>query len=207
MKSMNSPIVSVPAITSRPPSRSTAAIPSGGEEEQSGEVVRLDGRLAHRLVRAPPRPGRGSACGRRPRVRTPAPSRSRPRPRRCLGQIALPRLHEPRDREEPVREEPREDGDRRHRKRREEREPRVHGGEDDPAPTIIIALCDALHDAPADEVAHRIDVVRGPRDHLAGRVPVEERARIAEVGVVEHSPQPRLDARSRPALLRSGARS
>ena len=64
MKSMNSPIVSVPAITSRPPRKSTAAIPSVGQEEQAGEEVRLDRRLRASSRGAPPRPGRGSACGR-----------------------------------------------------------------------------------------------------------------------------------------------
>ena len=36
MKSMNSPIVSWPAITSRPPKRSTAAIPSDGRKRRPG---------------------------------------------------------------------------------------------------------------------------------------------------------------------------
>ena len=36
MKSMNSPIVSSPAITSRPPKRSTAAIPSEGRKRRPG---------------------------------------------------------------------------------------------------------------------------------------------------------------------------
>jgi hypothetical protein len=36
MKSMNSPIVSSPAITSRPPKRRTAAIPSEGRKRSPG---------------------------------------------------------------------------------------------------------------------------------------------------------------------------
>ena len=52
---------------------------------------------------------------------------------------------------------------------------------------------DRLDDAPADEVAHGVDVVRRARDHLAGRVPVVEGARVGEVRVVEQLAQPRLD--------------
>ena len=52
----------------------------------------------------------------------------------------------------------------------------------------------ALHEAPADEVADRVEVVRRAREHLTGRVPVVERARIAEVRRVEQLAHPRLDA-------------
>ena len=57
-----------------------------------------------------------------------------------LGEVALARLDEPRDREELVREDEREDRDRRHRQRRVEREPRVHDVSTIAAPVIIIAL-------------------------------------------------------------------
>ena len=155
--------------------------------------MRLDGRLAHRLVAHRLGPAEEACTDVRlasERLHHLDPDHGLVR---RLGQMALLRLDEPRDREEPVREEPGEDGDRRHRERREEREPRVHGQEHDSRGDDHHRALHPLDDAPADEVAHRIDVVRGARDHLAGRVPVEERARIAEVGVVEHSAQPRLD--------------
>ena len=62
---------------------------------------------------------------------------------------------------------------------------------------------DRLHDAPADEVPDGVDVVRRAADHLTGRVAVVERAREAQVRVVELRAEPRLDrdadARSRVA--------
>jgi hypothetical protein len=92
-----------------------------------------------------------------------------------------------------VCEDERQDGDRRHRQRRVEREPRVHDRQHDPRARDHHRALHALDDAPADEIADRIDVVGRTRDHLARRVPVEESARICEVGVVEHPPQPCLD--------------
>ncbi len=117
--------------------------------------------------------------------------------------MALLALHLAGDREHAVREEVREDGDRRHHQGRGQRQLRVDGCEDDrSAPEHQDAL-DRLHDAPADEVPDGVDVVRRAADHLAGRVPVVERAREAQVRVVELRAQPCLDrdtdARSRVA--------
>ena len=112
---------------------------------------------------------------------------------RRLGEVPLPRLHEPRDREEPVGEDERQDRDRRHRERGIEREPGIDRGEHDRGAGDHHRALDALDDAPADEVADGVDVVRRARDHLAGRVPVEEGARVGEVGVVEHAAKPCLD--------------
>ena len=66
---------------------------------------------------------------------------------------------------------------------------------------------DALHHAPADEVADRVQVVGRARDHLPGRVPVVERAREVEVGrsTAARACGPRCGRR--PARWRSGARS
>ena len=193
MKSANSPIVSSPAITSRPPKRSTAAIPSDGRKRRPGRKYASTD--AARIVSC-----RTASARPRKRVRT-----SSSRPNACTisipttaSSVASARLPlractSSRDREEPVREDERQDRDRRHRKRRVEREPRVHGGEDDRRADDHHRALDALDDAPADEVAHGVDVVRRARDHLARRVPVEEGARIREVRVVEHPAQPRLD--------------
>ena len=163
------------------------------EEEQAGEVVRLDGRLAHRLVAhrlGPAEEARADVVLASERLHHLDPDDGLVG---RLGQMALLRLDEPRDREEPVREDPGEDGDRRHRERGEEREPRVHGEEHDSRGDDHHRALHPLDDAPADEVAHRVDVVRRARDHLSGRVPVEERTRVGEVGVVEHPAQARLD--------------
>ena len=209
MKSMNSPIVRLPAITSRPPKKRTAAIPSVGSEEETGQVVRLDRRLPHGLVPH----GLGPSEEARPHVLLAAERLHHLDPDdglvRRLGQVALLRLHEARDREEAVREEPRQHRDRRHRERGDQRQPRVDGDEHDRRAGDHHRALDALDDSPADEVAHGIDVVRGPGDHLAGRVPVEERARVAEVRVVEELAQARLDrdadARGREAAREVGA--
>ena len=74
-----------------------------------------------------------------------------------------------------------------------EREPCVHGDEDDRRADQHHHALDRLDDAPADEVADGVDVVRRPRDHLARRMPVVEGAREAKVGVVHHPAQPGLD--------------
>ena len=76
---------------------------------------------------------------------------------------------------------------------------------------IIITLEHDLHDAPADEVADRVEVVGRPREHLPGRVAVVERARIGQVRVVERGAQAVLDhdadARGDRAPRRVGERS
>ncbi len=110
-----------------------------------------------------------------------------------LGQVSLPRLDHARDREDPVREEVREDGDGWHRERREQRQPGVDRKQDDRCADQHHHALQRLHDAPADEVSHRVDVVRRPRDHLAGCMPVVEGAGKPKIGVVHHPAQPRLD--------------
>ena len=76
MKSMNSPIVSVPAITSRPPSRSTAAIPSVGRKSRPGR--KCASTVAWRIVS-----WRTASARPRKRVRT-----SASRPNACT--ISIP---------------------------------------------------------------------------------------------------------------------
>ena len=179
MKSMNSPIVSSPDDHVAAAEEEHGGDPERRQEEQAGEEVRLDRRRPHRLV-----PDRlGAAEEARPHVVLAAERLHHLDPDDRLvgglGEVALPRLHEPRDREEPVREDERQDRDRRHRQRRVEREPGVHDGEHDRRADDHHRALDALDDAPADEVADGVDVVRRARDHLAGRVPVEEGARIA----------------------------
>ena len=155
--------------------------------------MRLDARLPHRLVPDRLRPAE-EACAHV----VLAPERLHhldPDDRLVgrLGEVALLLLHEPGDGEEPVCEEERQDRDRRQRERGEEREPCVHVQQDDRRGDDHHRALDSLHDAPADEVADGVDVVRRPRDHLAGRVPVVERTRVGEVGVVQQPAQARLD--------------
>ena len=167
--------------------------PERRQEEESGEEVRLDRRRTHRLVADRLR----AAEEARPHVVLAAERLHHLDPDdrlvRRLGEVALPRLDEPRDREQPVREDERQDRDRRHRQRGVERQPRIDDREHDRRADDHHRALHALDDAPADEVADGVDVVRRARDHLAGRVPVEERARVGEVGVVEHPAQARLD--------------
>ena len=92
-----------------------------------------------------------------------------------------------------MREEVREDGDGRHRDGRIERQPRIDRDEHDACADEDHQALQRLDDSPADEVAHRIDVVRRARDHLARGVAVVERSRVADVGVVEHPAQSCLD--------------
>ena len=92
-----------------------------------------------------------------------------------------------------MREEVGEHGDRRHRNGGGQRELPVHGRQDDRRADQHQHALDRLHHAPADEVAHGVDVVGRPRDDLAGRVPVVEGARVAQVRVVQLRPQPGLD--------------
>ena len=94
MKSMNSPIVRVPAITSRPPKNRTAAIPSVGSDRQAGQEVRLDGRLPHRLVPhrlGPPEEARPHVVLAAERLHHLDPDDGLVR---GLGQMPLLRLHE-----------------------------------------------------------------------------------------------------------------
>ena len=178
--------------------RATAEEEHGGDperrqEEEAGEEVRLDGRRPHRLVSN----RLGAAEEPRSHVVLAAEGLHHLDPdHRFVGRLSempLLRLDEPRDREEPVGEEPGQDRDRRHRERGVEREPRVHEREHDRGTRDHHRALHPLDDAPADEVAHGVDVVRRARDHLAGRMPVEEGPRVGEIGVVEHPAQPRLD--------------
>ena len=111
-----------------------------------------------------------------------------------LGHVALALLHLARERRDPAREAQREHRDRRHRDRGVEREPRVDDHEHDPGGDDHHQALDPLDQAPADEVADGVEVVRRAREHLAGRVPVVERARVAQVRLVEQLAHPRLDA-------------
>ena len=61
------------------------------------------------------------------------------------------------------------------------REQRVDDQQDDRGADDHHRALAHLDDAPADEVAHRVEVVRRAREHLAGRVPVVEGARIGQV--------------------------
>ena len=110
-----------------------------------------------------------------------------------LGHVALALLHLARERRDAPREAEREHRDRRHRDGGVEREPRVDDHEHDPGADDHHHALHPLHEPPADEVADRVEVVRRAREHLAGRVPVVERARVAEVRVVEQLAHPRLD--------------
>ena len=124
-----------------------------------------------------------------------------------LRHVALPLLHLARERRDAAREAQREHGDRRHRDRRVEREPRVHEHEHDPADDDHHQALHPLDEAPADEVADGVEVVRRAREHLAGRVPVVERARDSADtrGRGARACAPRCGCRS--ARSRSGARS
>ncbi len=110
-----------------------------------------------------------------------------------LGDVALALLHLPRERRDAAREPQREHGDRRHRDGGVEREPRVDDHEHDRRGDDHHQALRPLHEPPADEVADGVEVVRRPREHLAGRMPVVERARVAQVRLVEQLAHPRLD--------------
>ena len=92
-----------------------------------------------------------------------------------------------------------------------ERQPRVHAEQHDRDADDHHHARDDLHDAPADEVADRVEVVGRAREHLPGRVAVVERARVGEVRVVERRAQAVLDhdadARGDGAPRRVGRRS
>ena len=110
-----------------------------------------------------------------------------------LRHVALALLHLARERRDAPCEAERERRDRRHRDRGVQREPRVDDHEHDAGADDHHHALHPLHEPPADEVADRVEVVRRAREHLAGRVPVEERARVAEVRAVEQLAHPRLD--------------
>ena len=112
---------------------------------------------------------------------------------RGLGHIAFPLLHLARQGRDAAGEAQREHRDRRHRDRGVEREPRVDDHEHDAGGDDHHQALDPLDQAPADEVADRIEVVRRTRQHLAGGVPVVERPREAEVRAVEELAHARLD--------------
>ena len=193
MNSVNWPIVSEPPMTSRPPTSSTAAMPSVGRKSRPGRkrastvawfIVSLTHGLgtvseavAH-IVFAPESLDHLDADDGLVRR---------------LGQVPLALLHLARDGEDAMREEPGQDRDRRHRQRRGERQLPVDESEDDRGADDHHRALDGLDDAPADEVAHGIDVVRRARDHLTRRVAIVEGARVAEVRVVEQAAKARLD--------------
>ena len=164
-----------------------------GEEDEPGEKATLDRRLPHRLVshrvRAVPEAVANVVLATE-RLHHLDPDDGLVR---RLGEMSLLALDLAGDREHSMREEVGENGDRRHGDGRRQREPRVHDREHDRGAHEHEHALDRLHDAPADEVAHRVDVVRRARDHLARRVAVVERPRIRQVGAVEHRAQPRLD--------------
>ena len=93
-----------------------------------------------------------------------------------------------------MREQPREPGDQRHREEADQRELPVHDEQHDRDADDHQHALDPLHHPPADEVADRIEVVGRTRDHLAGRVLVVERARVAEVRAVQQLAHARLGA-------------
>ncbi len=111
-----------------------------------------------------------------------------------LGHVALALLHLARDGRDAPREAQREHRDRRHRDRGVQREACVDDDEDDAGADDHHHALHPLHEPPADEVADRVEVVRRAREHLPGRVPVVERARIAQVRVVQELAHARLDA-------------
>ena len=98
-----------------------------------------------------------------------------------LRDVGLALLHHARDRRHQVREAPRQVGDGGHRDAGADREERVDDQEDDGGADDHHRALAHLDHAPADEVAHRVEVVRRARDDLAGRVPVVERARVGQV--------------------------
>ena len=110
-----------------------------------------------------------------------------------LGDVALPRLHPARDGRDEMSEAVGDEPDQRQRDARVERQPRIDERENDPGSDDHHHALHPLHEPPPDEVADRVEVVRGPREHLPGRMPVVERARVAEVRLVEELAHPRLD--------------
>ena len=111
-----------------------------------------------------------------------------------FGHVCLQLLDLTRDRDHLPTEGEREQADQRHRDERDRGELHVDEAEDDRDPEDHHQRLDSLSQAPADEVADRVQVVRRARNDLAGRVPVVERARVAEIRLVEQLAHPRLDA-------------
>ena len=115
-----------------------------------------------------------------------------------LGHVSLPRLHLARDRRDAMPEAVGDVPDRRQGDCRVERQPRVDEYEDDSGRDDHHHALHPLHEPPADEVPDWVEVVRRPRQHLTGRVPVVEGARVAEIRLVEELAHPRLDPHADP---------
>ena len=111
-----------------------------------------------------------------------------------LGDVGLQLLHLARDRHHLAAEREREQTDGGHRDERDRGELHVDEAEDDRDPEDHHQRLDPLGHPPADEVADGVEVVRRARDDLAGRMAVVERARVAEVRLVEELAHARLDA-------------
>ena len=198
LKRTNWPIVRSPLITSRPPKKTTAAIEIVGRKNSAGQVLRLDAGLADhdvahglRLVAEPP----AHVVLATERLHH---LDAHHRLVRGLGDVALARLHLPRDRHHQVGEPPGDERDQRRCHAGVQGQARVDRRQHDGAADDHHRALHALHDAPADEVADREQVVGRPRHDLAGRVPVEERARKPQVAREQHLAQLGLDPHADP---------
>ena len=164
------------------------------QEEQAGQERRLDARLPQHAVAH----GLGLVGEARLHVVLAAERLHHLDPDDrlvcSLGDVRLQLLHLARDRHHLAGEREREQERRRHRDQRDRRELHVDEEEDDRDPDDHHHRLDALRHAPADEVTDGIEVVRRARDDLPGRVPVVERARVAQVRLVEQLAHARLDA-------------
>ena len=117
---------------------------------------------------------------------------------RRLGEVSLALLDDARDRRHLVREAPGQVRDGGHRDACAHREQRVDREQDDRRADDHHRALAHLDDAPADEVAHGVEVVRRARDDLTGRVSVVERARIGQVGGEQPAAHLVLDADADP---------
>jgi len=191
-KRTNWPIVMLPSMTARPPKKTTAAI-ERGQVVEAGHVLRLDAGLAQRRGAHALGPVAEAAAD----VVLAAEGLHHLDPDHCfvgrLRHVSLPRLDLARDGRDATSEAVGDVPDRRQRHCRIERQLRIDEGEDDPGADDHHHALDPLHEPPADEVPDGIQVVRRPREHLAGRMPVVERARVAEICLVEELAHPRLD--------------
>ena len=183
----------MPPITSRPPKSMTAPIESVGRKSRPGRYA--------------PRPA-PDAARRRARLRLAGEARLHVvlAPEclhhldpddglvRRLGDVGLQLLHLARDRHHLAREREREQEHSRHRDQRDRGELDVDEEQDDRDPEDHHQRLDPLGHAPADEVADGVEVVGRARDDLTGGVPVVERARIAQVCLVEQLAHPCLHA-------------
>ena len=115
-----------------------------------------------------------------------------------LGQVTLALLHLPRDRHHAVGEVPREDPDQRRRDDGVERQTQIHVAQEQAAAHDHHRALDGLHHAPADEVAHGVQVVGCARDDLPGRVSVVERAGKLEVGLIQQLAHAGLEPHAHP---------